>query len=394
MATRFEPGAPPPAGTIPLSVPVLHGNEWSYVKECLDTGWVSSAGPFVDRFERDVARRVGTHHAVATVNGTAALHLALIAAGVERGDEVIVPSLTFIAPANAVRYVGARPVFLDVDPEYWQLDPGAVAAFLRDECRIAGGEAWNKETGARVKAILPVDILGHPVDLDPLLTLARADGLAVVQDSTESLGSLYKGRPVGADADIACFSFNGNKIITAGGGGMVVTRDEALAARVRYLSTQAKDDPSEYVHGDVGYNYRLTNLQAAVGCAQLEQLDDHVRRKRAIARSYAKALGGVPGIGSAPEAPWARSTFWLYTILVDASVSRTSSRSLISTLRSKHIESRPLWQPLHRSPAHAWKGRDRPVSERIVTQGVSLPSSPNLTSEDQERVIDAVRDAA
>ena len=220
---------------IPLAVPLLDGNEWRYVKECLDTNWVSSVGPFVDRFERMMAERIGVAAAVGVVNGTSAIHLALHVAGVQPDDDVIMPALTFIAPANAVRYLGAFPVFVDVEPVTWQLDPQRVSDFVFRECSWNRGELRNRRTGRRVRAVLPVDLLGHPADLRPILEIARARDLVVVEDATESLGALYYGEPVGRLADVACFSFNGNKIVTTGGGGMITTDRQDLAERARYL---------------------------------------------------------------------------------------------------------------------------------------------------------------
>ncbi len=286
ISTSFEPGAVAEAGTIPLSVPELGGNEWLYVKECLDTNWVSSAGPFVDRFERMVAAFVGARFAVATASGTAALHLALLVAGIELDDEVIVSSLTFVAPVNAIRYIGAWPVFIDAEPNHWQMDSQKVADFLTTQCIWANGELRNKSTGRRVKAILPVHILGHPCDMDPIVQIARKFELVVIEDATEALGARYKSRTVGKPGDVACFSFNGNKIITTGGGGMIVTDNERWAEKAKYLSTQAKDDPIEYIHDEIGYNYRLTNIQAALGVAQMEQLDKHIAANYTMIHNY------------------------------------------------------------------------------------------------------------
>jgi len=381
------PAAP---GHVALSSPLLGGNEWRYVKECLDTGWVSSAGPFVDRFERAIADRLGGH-AVAVSTGTAALHLALLVAGVEPDDEVLMPALTFIAPANAVRYVGAWPVFFDVDHEYWQLDPQRLADFMSRECDWRDGRLTNRRTGRRIRAVLPVDLLGHPCDLDAILDLAHSREISVIEDATEALGAQYKQRPVGSRADIACLSFNGNKIITSGGGGMIVTGRDDWAARARYLSTQAKDDPTEYVHGAVGYNYRLTNLQAALGVAQLELLDKYVEIKRLHARAYAEGLAGAPGITPMREAPWAVSTFWLYTVLIDADRRGLSSRAILRRLGERGIQSRPLWEPLNRSAAMAGcQPVETPVADRIAASALSLPSSVNLTPAEQSRVIEAV----
>lgn len=378
---------------IPLAIPEISGNEWRYVKECLDGGWVSSVGAYVDRFEQAVAARVGRRHGIAVVNGTAALHLALMIAGVERGDEVVVPALTFIAPANAVRYLGAHPVFVDVEPRHAQIDVHAVADFLASGCQREGGALVNRSTGRRVRALLPVHLLGHPCDMAPLNELARRYGLAVVEDATESLGATYGGRPVGTHGDFACFSFNGNKLITTGGGGMLVTNDDELARRARYLSTQAKDDPIEYVHGEIGWNYRLTNVLAAIGCAQLERLDEFVAIKRRIARSYQVGLAGLPGIRLIGEAPWARSSFWLSTVVLDRPCEPRASRELHAALGARGIQTRPLWQPLHRSPAHlgsqSWNVS---VAEDLYARALSLPCSVGLTDDDVAAVIEAIRD--
>ena len=391
IPTSFEPGAAAKPGVIPLCVPELGGNEWIYVKECLDTNWVSSAGPFVSRFEQSIASYVGADHAIATVNGTAALHVALLVAGVEPDDEVILPALTFIAPANAVRYAGAWPVFIDVEPNYWQLDAEKVLDFLAQECQWTNGKLVNKTTQRRVRAILPVHILGHPCDIDAIYEIARKFDLVVVEDATESLGATYKNRPVGSGGDIACFSFNGNKIITTGGGGMIVTDRAEWAERARYLTTQAKDDYVEYVHNDIGYNYRLTNIQAALGCAQMEQLDEFVSAKRQIARQYASAVSTVAGITCPQEAPWAASTFWLYTVLVDEQIYGIDSRKLLKRLEQENIQVRPLWQPLHRSKAHAGSHSYRiEVTDRIHSKALSLPSSTGLSQRDLDLVVAAV----
>jgi len=394
ISTSFEPGAAVKEGTVPLCVPELGGNEWLYVKECLDTNWVSSAGPFVSRFEQSLASYVGADHAIATVNGTAALHVALIVAGVKPDEEVLLPALTFIAPANAVRYAGAWPVFIDVEPNYWQLDPEKVLDFLVQQCQWSNSKLINKITGRQVRAILPVHILGHPCDIDALYEIARKFDLVVVEDATESLGAKYKNRMVGSGGDIACFSFNGNKIITTGGGGMIVTNRADWAERARYLTTQAKDDPIEYVHNEIGYNYRLTNIQAALGCAQMEQLDGFVSAKQRIARQYTQALSAVAGISCPQEAPWALSTYWLYTALVDPQVYGIDSRKLLKHLEQENIQARPLWQPLHRSKAQAGSLSYRiEVTDRIHSMALSLPSSTGLSERDVDLVVAAVAGA-
>ncbi|PIQ84431.1 MAG: aminotransferase DegT [Candidatus Omnitrophica bacterium CG11_big_fil_rev_8_21_14_0_20_63_9] len=376
---------------VPLSVPSLRGNEWAYLKACLDTNWVSSVGPFVDRFEQDLAAYVGAAHAVATVNGTAALHTALLVAGVQPDDEVAVSTLSFIAPANAVRYVGAWPVFIDVEPDYWQMDPRQLATFLTERCRWANGRLVNRKTGRRVKAILPVHVLGHPCEMDPILELARRYELVVIEDATESLGATYRGTKVGHLGDIGCFSFNGNKIITTGGGGMLLTDRAEWAMRAKYLTTQAKDDPDEYVHHEVGYNYRLTNLQAAVGCAQLEQLEDAITAKRRVAQRYTEVLAGIPGLTLMREASWAKSVFWIFTVVVDEELYGMDSRRLIQALGRGGIQAQPVWQPLHESRAH--QGAEvvgGEVAHRLFQQAVRLPSSVSLTPAQQDRVIDGL----
>lgn len=376
---------------VPLIEPEIRGNEWKYVKDCLDTNWVSSVGSYVDRFEKSVAERAGVQYAIATVNGTAALHIALILAGVQRDDEVLVSSLTFIAPANVIRYVDAWPVFIDAEPEFWQINPAKVVDFLENHCNWDGKELRNRLTGRRVKAILPVHILGHPSDIDPILEVAAKYSLPVIEDATEGLGASYRGKALGGIGRIGCFSFNGNKLITTGGGGMIVTNDAEWAARARYLTTQAKDDPIEYIHNAVGYNYRLTNMLGALGCAQMEQLDAYIAAKREIAKRYQDSLANLPGIQLPQQADGAFSTYWMYTVLVDEQKSGINSRRLLRELAERKIQTRPLWQPIHRSSAHdASASPPCPVSDRLYQRAISLPCSVGLTPSSQDRVIESI----
>ncbi len=395
MSTQFEPGAiPEDAEFIPLCVPEIRGNEWAYIKECLDTNWVSSVGSYVTRFEDVLAQYVGVSQAVATVNGTAALHTALLVAGVQPGDEVITSSLSFIAPANAIRYTGAYPVLIDAEADYWQMDVALLRKFLTEDCaRTAHGGVINKHTGRTVRAIMPVHVLGHPVDIKAVCALANDYGLIVIEDATEGLGATYEGQPLGSFGQMACFSFNGNKLITTGSGGMLVTNDEALATRARYLTTQAKDDPVEYIHNEVGYNYRLTNIQAAMGCAQMEQIDHYIAKKRAIAAVYERELAAVAGIEPMRQSERAESVFWLYTIRVDAPVFGMDRHRVHALLAEHKIMTRPLWQPLHQSQAlhdqqFAVGGK---TAEALNQSCLSIPCSVGLTERQQDRVISALK---
>src|SRR3989338_1544085 len=395
MLTRSELSKQVEEHVIPLCVHEIRGNEWTYVKECLDTNWVSSVGPFVDRFERMVGNYVGTKYAVATMNGTAALHVALLVAGVQPDDEVLVSTLSFIAPANAIRYVGAWPVFVDAEPDYWQMDPEKVKEFLAEGCRWRNGALYNQHTGRRIKAILPVHILGHPCDLDPILACARKYNLVVIEDVAESLGARYKGRKVGQLGDISCLSFNGNKIVTAGGGGMVLTGNEAWARRAKYLTVQAEDDALSRIHREIGYNYRLTNIQAAIGCAQLERLDEYIVAKRQIATAYRRAFEGISNMIVPQEAPWAFSIYWMYTVLMNGVGDEDQSHRVAKYLLSSGIQARLLWQPLHLSPAHRGAyACSCDVAERIFNSALSLPSSVGLSATDQDRVIQRLREIA
>ena len=388
MSEKLAPGAQAPEGFIPLCAPEIRGNEWAYIKECLDTNWVSSVGSFVDRFEKMVADYIGVEGSVAVVNGTSAIQLALLVVGVEPGDEVLTSTLSFIAPANAIRYVGAYPIFIDCEQNHWQIDANLIMDFFEKECEWCDGVLYNVKTGRRVRAILPVHVLGHPVNMDSIMEVAKKFDLPVIEDAAEAIGARYKSLKVGCLGDIACLSFNGNKIITTGGGGMVVTNNQDWAKKARYLATQAKDDPLEYVHNEIGYNWRLTNIQAAMGCAQMELLEDYVAIKREIADKYYTQLKEVPGITLMHEADWAFSTFWMNTILVDESKYGIGSRELISLLEKAGIQARPLWQPLHRNLAH--RGSQvyhHGIAEHLNQQAVSLPSSVGLTEAEQNRVV-------
>lgn len=375
---------------IPLAEPLFNGNEWKYVKDCFDTGWVSSSGSYVVQFEKMVADYVETKHAVATVNGTCALHVSLIACGVKHADEVIVPTLTFIAPVNAVRYCQAYPVFMDCDLRTLCLDVQKLADFLENECEKRGdGFTYNKTSNRRIKAIIPVHVFGYPADMDSLLGYCNKFNIDIIEDATESLGSEYKGEKTGSFGKIGCFSFNGNKIITTGGGGMVVTNDEIIAERIRHLTTQAKCDPFEYNHDEIGYNYRLTNIQAALGVAQMEQLEKFISIKRRNASLYRELLRKVNEVEFIWEDDQIKSNFWFYTIRV----SKEHRNSLIKYLLSRNVIVRPIWKPINTLPMY--KGYQACSVENAVNvyeSCINLPCSTSLKREEIIRVVDTIND--
>ncbi len=362
---------------IPVAEPVLGEEELANVVEAMRSGWISSLGRYVPEFEREFARFCSAGHGIAVANGTVALHLALVGVGVGPGDEVLLPSLTFVATASAVRYCGARPVFVDSSPETWQLDVHALEA----------------KVTARTKAIIPVHIYGHPCDMDPILEAAGRRGLAVVEDAAEAHGAEYRSRRVGALGTVGCFSFYGNKIITTGEGGMCVTNDVVLAERLRLLRDHGMDPKRPYWHEVVGYNYRMTNLQAAVGVAQAKRLAGLVEKKRQIARWYVECLAPLAQAGRIrlhPEAPWARSVFWMYSVLLaDTPVSVDHVRSRLS---DRGVDSRPFFYPAHTLPPYA-TGERFPVAEELAARGLNLPSGVGLGREQVERVARALAEA-
>jgi perosamine synthetase len=368
---------------IPLNEPYLAGREWEYIKECLDTNWVSSAGKYVTRFEEQIAEYLGIQHSVAVVNGTAALHLALKVLGVTGGDRVLVPSLTFIASVNPIRYCGAEPVFVDSSPATFGMDPLMTVAKIEELIK----------RGEKPKAVLVVHLYGHPVEMAPIIEVCRKHQISLVEDATEALGSKYRGQMVGTLGDIGCFSFNGNKLITTGGGGMLVSHHQGLMEKVKYLSQQAKDDPERMYHENIGYNYRLTNIQAALGVAQLEQIVDFLSRKKEIARRYNEELGGLSGITVNPEQEWADNCFWLYSILVDTQKAGITSADLIKHLREKEIESRSFFWPIHRLPMYeGCEATAMTQTDQLWREGVNLPSSVGLSAEQVAKVIATIKE--
>jgi len=370
-------------GALPASAalhePEFLGNELSYLKECLDTGWVSTAGPFVPRFEAMLAERTGMAEAISITNGTAALHLSLLLAGVQRDEEVLMPSLTFIATANAAAYIGAVPHFVECTEDCLGIDVPKLAAHLAQIAVKRDGQWFNQQTGRRIAAVVCMHTFGHPVDLDPLADLCRDMGLPLVEDAAEALGSQYKGRHVGHHGFIAAFSFNGNKVVTTGGGGAIVTNDRDLARRARHLATTARTPhPWAFNHDEVGYNYRMPNLNAALGCAQLERLEGLIADKRRLAQRYTMLLGGIPGLSVVQEPGYSSSNYWLNAILLSPENAHLRDE-ILKTLIANGLTARPIWTPMHVLPMYATNPRmDLSVTDSLFARVINLPSSPHL----------------
>lgn len=364
---------------VPLHEPRIAGREWNYVKQCLDSGWVSSGGGWTDEFETRLATACGTKAAVAVVNGTAALQVALRLSGVGPGDEVIVPSLTFVATANAVSHCGGVPHFVDAEETTLGLDPRKLAAHLERIAARGGDGVINRETGRTIRAVVPVHVFGHPVDMTALAVVCEEFGLPIVEDATESLGSTYRDRPCGGFGRVGVLSFNGNKIVTTGGGGALVTNDEALARQARHLTSTAKlPHRWEFLHDAVGWNFRMPSLNAALGIAQIEMLDTFVTAKRALARRYADAFAGMAGVHWFAEPPDAASNYWLNAILLDDD-SGAARDAVLEATHAAGLLTRPAWTLMHRLPMYRDCPRgDLSMSESLERRLVNLPSSAAL----------------
>jgi len=354
---------------IPLTEPAIGTEELRNVTEAVNSGWISSKGPFIKEFEEAFARYVGAKYGVATSNGTAALHLALAALGIGKGDRVIVPTLTFVAVANAVKYTGAEPVFVDSHPEYWCIDPSII----------------EDKVDNRTKAIIPVHLYGHPCDMDKIVEVASARGLYIIEDCAEAHGAEYNGRKAGSFGIVSCFSFYGNKIITTGEGGMCLTSDEVLKNKMRILRDHGMNPNRKYWHETIGFNYRMTNLQAALGVAQLGKINSLIEKRQDIARTYRELLSGHNKITPAPEMRWAKNVYWLYSVLAE----RTRRDRLIEQLEKSGIESRPFFYPQHVLPPYN-RGLRLPIAEELSTRGINLPSGPNLTRDQIQQVVNSL----
>jgi perosamine synthetase len=364
---------------VALHEPCFQGREWQYLKECLDSTFVSSVGKFVDRFEAELADYTGAKRAIAVVNGTAALHMALLLAGVLPGDEVLLPALTFIATANAVAYCHAAPHFVDSEERSLGMDACALREHLTGTTEMREGRCINKRTGRVIRAMVPMHTFGHPVDIDALLSIAHDFGIQLVEDAAESLGSTVGGRHTGTFGLMGTLSFNGNKTITCGGGGAILTDDEALGARAKHLTTTAKlPHRWNFTHDEIGYNYRLPNLNAALGCAQLEQLPEFLRRKRALFERYETAIEHIKGVRLMKEPEGSSSNYWLQTLLLDEAVADQRDAVLTAT-NDAGLMTRPAWTLLHRMPMYADASRaPLPVAESLEMRLINIPSSAGL----------------
>lgn len=365
-------------GRVALHEPLFEGNEWAYVKDCLDTGWVSSAGTYVERIEAMTAEICGTEHAVAVVNGTLALHATLTALKIGAGDAVICPALTFVATANAISYCQASPLFVDISPRTYGIDVDKLRDLFARDCERRLDGLFHKQSGLKIAAIIPVHIFGHPVDMAPLMALGEEYGLMVVEDSAEALGSLYRGKPCGGLAHAGVVSFNGNKIVTTGGGGVIVTNDEHLAKALKHLTTTARvPDRWWFDHDEVGYNYRMPNINAALGCAQLEKLSKYIARKRTLANLYADLFADMDDIDVVREPDGCAGNYWLNAILFEGSVQRDEFLELTN---AQDIQTRPCWRLMSELEIYkdAPRADDLSVAENIVSRLVNIPSGPQL----------------
>lgn len=337
-----------PEGFIPLHAPVFNGNEKKYLEECIDSTFVSSVGKFVDRFEEMMVEYTGTQKALACVNGTNALHMAMLLVGVEREDEVITQALTFIATCNAISYIGAHPVFIDVDKDTMGLSPDAMEAWLKENAAINGESCYNKRTGRRIKACVPMHTFGHPVNLDKLVEVCNRYHIELVEDAAESLGSFYKGKHTGTFGKIGAISFNGNKTITTGGGGMLLFQDEALGNYAKHLTTQAKVPHRwEFVHDHIGYNYRMPNINAALGCAQLEEIDHILANKRETAEKYKQFFLDKENIQFFTEPEGSKSNYWLNAVLLN---DKEAQLKFLEYTNDHAVMTRPIWELMNRLP--------------------------------------------
>lgn len=382
---------------IPLSVPNLNGNELKYVNQAVNEGWVSTGGDFIKKFERHIADYLKVEHSVAVQSGTAGLHLSLILSGVTSSTEVIVPTLTFIAAVNPVKYLGAEPIFMDCDDSL-TIDVEKLEAFCYENCYLTDDGLVNKKTNKLIKAMVVVHVFGNMANMEKIMEIADRYKLIVIEDATEALGTYYingkyKGSFAGTIGDIGVYSFNGNKIITTGGGGMLVAKDKKLADKAKYLSTQAKDDPLYYVHHDVGYNYRMTNIQAAIGVAQLEQLEDFIQTKKINYETYQKHIEGINGLSLLDFNKDTRPNYWFYSLIIDKQKYGLDRDELLKGLDKKGIQTRPVWGLIHeQKPYERNQTYAIETASKLVQTILNIPCSSNLNVNEVIEVVDVIKD--
>lgn len=357
---------------IPVAEPSLDGNELKYVADCVKTGWVSSSGDYIKKFQEGFSKYCGVKYGVAVANGTVALHLALESLGIKKGDEVIIPSLTFVATANTVKYTGAKPVFIDSEPRTWNIDP----------------EKIKEKITTKTKVIMPVHLYGHPCNMDRIKEIAEKHNIAIIEDAAEAHGAEYKNKKIGSLSDISCFSFYGNKILTTGEGGMCLTNDKKIAEKIEQLKDHGMSKERKYYHHNLGYNYRLTNIQAAIGLAQLEKIEKTIEIKRKNAQLYNSLLKDIKNVTLPIEEPWAKNVYWMYSILIEKNY-KLKRDELITKLKNEGIETRPFFIPLHKMP-YLDEGLKLPIAEELGEKGINLPSSTKLTKEQIEKISETI----
>ena len=381
---------------IPLSVPCIRGKELIYLKECIKTEYVSSVGKYVRLFEKEICKFTKSKFAISCTSGTAALHLALRIAGVNQNDEVIVPTMTFIATANATKYLKANPVFIDCD-DYYNIDVKKVVSFIKENTYLKNNFTYNKKTKKRIIAIIAVHVFGNAVDLLPLIKICKKKNIKIIEDAAGALGTFYlkgklKNKHAGTVGDIGCLSFNGNKIITSGGGGMILTNNKKIAKQAMYLSTQAMNNKMKYIHHDIGYNYRLTNIQAAVGLAQLEKVKIFLKKKNKIYNFYKKAFSQTKDIKFDSKPKYARNNNWMLSIQINNKTKKLNKDKLMKFLLKKNIETRSIWLPLHKQKLYLKYEKYKIVkANKIFKKTVNIPCSTNLKLSEARKVVKKIK---
>ncbi|MCO5144095.1 MAG: LegC family aminotransferase [Oligoflexia bacterium] len=383
---------------IPLSVPHLSGNEWNYIKDCLDTGWVSTAGSYVDKFEKEFSSYVGTNYAIACSSGTSALHTSLLIAGVQSSNLVIVPTLTFIATINAIKYTGADPFFMDCD-EHYNICANKLRTFFEEETIFQDGQCIHKKSNKKIAAVLVVHVFGNASDISWLVNFCKEKNIFLIEDAAESLGTRYnsyfenlKNKHTGTVGDIGCFSFNGNKIITSGGGGMIVTNNKKIAQKAKYLTTQAKDDETYFIHNEIGYNYRLSNIQAALGCAQLEFIEQYRNKKEEIYKYYSAEINKINGLAIANVPSWALNNYWMICLQIDADTYGENRDQILKRLEKDNVQTRPIWKLNHlQKPFLSCPSYKIERASTLYKSTLNIPCSTGIDADSLEYIVSKLK---